>query len=236
MLELENLKKSFDGKLILNNINLKIKDREIAAVFGPQGSGKSALLNLIQGITNGDCGQIRLDGRDITSVEQEDRQVNIVFRDFDFVWDWSVYKNITFPLKERPVSDMSQVNELIQFMGLDGLLTQKITYISGEERLRVALAKIMAMQPKVLLLDEPFRFLTRSSSDPVRQCIRDIVRYYNICALVTGAKYEDVCSFADRILKLDQGTLVPYQEIHSRRHPVRRLFLKHSAKIHLKSP
>ena len=231
MLELEKLKKSFDGKLILNNINLKIKDREIVSVFGPPGSGKSTLLNLIQGITNGDCGQIYLDGRDITSVDQEDRQVNIVFRDFDFVWDWSVYKNITFPLKLRPVSDMSQVNELIQFMGLDDLLTKKITHISGEERLRVALAKIMTMRPKVLLLDEPFRFLTRSHSDPVRQCILDIVSYYNICALVTGAKYEDVCSFADRILKLDHGTLVPCQEINDQRHMVRRrLFLRHGTK------
>ena len=231
MLELENLKKSFDNKLVLNNINLKIRNREIVSVFGPPGSGKSTLLNLIQGLITGDCGRILLDGKDITSVAQEERQVNIVFRDFDFVWDWSVYKNITYPLKERPVSTMSEVNSLIQFMGLDSLLTQKLIQISGEDRLKVALVKTMTMRPKALLLDEPFRFLTRSGSDSVRQCIRDILRYYNICALVTGSRYEDVCSFSDRVFCLKEGILTPFQELNdSSRTSRRHLFVKRHSK------
>ena len=111
---------------------------------------------------------------------------------------------------------MSEVNSLIQFMGLDSLLTQKLIQISGEDRLKVALVKTMTMRPKALLLDEPFRFLTRSGSDSVRQCIRDILRYYNICALVTGSRYEDVCSFTDRVFCLKEGILTPFQELNDR--------------------
>lgn len=207
MLVLENLRKSFDGHLVLDHIDLKVAGGEIVSILGRPGSGKTTLLNLILGVYNGDCGNIIIDGYNIIGVPPEERPVNVVFRDFDFLWDMNVYKNIISDIRYRPISSMSDVNEIVQLLGLEDFLTKKITQLSGEQRLKVAVARIMTTKPKVLLLDAPFEFLERSRSDEVRESIKKLVRHYHLCALVTASKYTDVCAFGDRIVVLENGCI-----------------------------
>ena len=154
MLRLENLKKSYDGKTVLKDISLQIDDGEIVSILGPSGCGKTTLLNLILGITDVDCGRILFNGKDMTSVSMEERGFNIVFQDYALFPNLNVYKNITYGLKNRPnISTMSEVNELINLLGLEEHLSKRIDQLSGGQKQRVALARTMVMKPKILLLD-----------------------------------------------------------------------------------
>ena len=101
MLELRNLKKSYDGTIILQDVNLKIEEGEIVSILGPSGCGKTTLLNLILGLTDADEGSIVFDGRDITNVPMEQRGFNIVFQDYALFPNLNVYRNITYGLKKQ---------------------------------------------------------------------------------------------------------------------------------------
>ena len=119
MLELENIKKSFDGKRILDDISLRIRDGEIVSILGPSGSGKTTLLNLILGITEIDSGRLLYNGKNLTRVPMEKRGFNIVFQDYALFPNLNAYQNITYGLKNKPgVSSEEEVNDLIRLLNL----------------------------------------------------------------------------------------------------------------------
>src|SRR5699024_8260679 len=152
MLELRNIKKSYDGVTILKDINLKIEDGEIVSILGPSGCGKTTLLNLILGLTDADQGEIIFDGKDITNVPMEKRGFNILFQDYALFPNLNVYKNITYGLKNKPdISSQAEVEDFIELLGLKPHLEKKIEQLSGGQKQRVALARTMVMKPKILL-------------------------------------------------------------------------------------
>ena len=160
MLELQHIKKSYDGVTILEDINVKIKKGEIVSILGPSGCGKTTLLNLILGLTEADQGKILFDGKDITRLPMEKRGFNIVFQDYALFPNLNVYKNITYGLKNNPgISTEEEVEELISLLGLKEHLNKKIEQLSGGQKQRVALARTMVMKPRILLLDEPLSAL-----------------------------------------------------------------------------
>lgn len=127
MLELKNIKKSYDGVTVLKNIDLTISDGEIVSILGPSGCGKTTLLNLILGLTDADSGKIIFDGQDITNVPMEKRGFNIVFQDYALFPNLNVMQNITYGLKNTPnISTQEEVNELIELLGLKPHLNKKI--------------------------------------------------------------------------------------------------------------
>ena len=130
MLKLQNIKKSYDGKTILNDISLEIGEGEIVSILGPSGCGKTTLLNLILGITMPDSGKIIFHEEDITNVAMEKRGFNIVFQDYALFPNLNVYKNITYGLRNCPnVSTKEEVDELIHLLGLEEHLNKKIDQI-----------------------------------------------------------------------------------------------------------
>lgn len=160
MLELVNIKKSYDGVTILNDMNLSIEKGEIVSILGPSGCGKTTLLNMILGITEPDSGTMLFQGEDITRVPMEKRGFNIVFQDYALFPNLNVYRNITYGLRNKPdISTRQEVEELIDLLGLREHLTKKIEQLSGGQKQRVALARTMVMKPKILLLDEPLSAL-----------------------------------------------------------------------------
>lgn len=124
MLELKNVKKSYDGTVVLKNISLDIGEGEIVSILGPSGCGKTTLLNLILGIVDADGGRIIFNGEDLTDVPMEKRGFNIVFQDYALFPNLNVYQNITYGLRNRPeISSREEVEELIRLLGLEEHLT-----------------------------------------------------------------------------------------------------------------
>lgn len=153
MLELKNVKKSYDGTPVLRAISLDIEDGEIVSILGPSGCGKTTLLNLILGIVDSDGGRIFFNGEDVTDVPMEKRGFNIVFQDYALFPNLNVYQNITYGLRNKPeISSKEEVEELIGLLGLEEHLEKRIGQLSGGQKQRVALARTMVMKPKILLL------------------------------------------------------------------------------------
>lgn len=206
MLELKNIKKSYDGVTILKDINLKIEDGEIVSILGPSGCGKTTLLNLILGLTDADQGQIVFNGKDITNVAMEKRGFNIVFQDYALFPNLNVYKNITYGLKNKPdISSKEEVEDFINLLGLKPHLEKKIEQLSGGQKQRVALARTMVMKPKILLLDEPLSALDGVIKESIKQKIKQIARDYHLTTIIVTHDPEEALTLSDKVMIVNEG-------------------------------
>lgn len=211
MLELKNIKKSYDGVTVLKNIDLTISDGEIVSILGPSGCGKTTLLNLILGLTDADSGKIIFDGQDITNVPMEKRSFNIVFQDYALFPNLNVMQNITYGLKNTPnISTQEEVNELIELLGLKPHLNKKIDQLSGGQKQRVALARTMVMKPKILLLDEPLSALDGVIKESIKEKIKQIARDYHLTTIIVTHDPEEALTLSDKVLIVNDGSISQY--------------------------
>ncbi len=211
MLELKNIKKSYDGVTVLKNIDLTISDGEIVSILGPSGCGKTTLLNLILGLTDADSGKIIFDGKDITNVPMEKRGFNIVFQDYALFPNLNVMQNITYGLKNTPnISTQEEVNELIELLGLKPHLNKKIDQLSGGQKQRVALARTMVMKPKILLLDEPLSALDGVIKESIKEKIKQIARDYHLTTIIVTHDPEEALTLSDKVLIVNDGSISQY--------------------------
>lgn len=211
MLELRNLKKSYDGTVVLKDITLDIEDGEIVSILGPSGCGKTTLLNLILGIVDADSGSIVFDGQDLTNVPMEKRGFNIVFQDYALFPNLNVYQNITYGLRNRPeISSKEEVEELIHLLGLEEHLSKRIGQLSGGQKQRVALARTMVMKPKILLLDEPLSALDGVIKESIKDRIKTIAREYNLTTIIVTHDPEEALTLSDKVLIIQNGTISQY--------------------------
>ena len=211
MLELKNIKKSYDGVTVLKNIDLTISDGEIVSILGPSGCGKTTLLNLILGLTDADSGKIIFDGQDITNVPMEKRGFNIVFQDYALFPNLNVMQNITYGLKNTPnISTHEEVNELIELLGLKPHLDKKIDQLSGGQKQRVALARTMVMKPKILLLDEPLSALDGVIKESIKEKIKQIARDYHLTTIIVTHDPEEALTLSDKVLIVNDGSISQY--------------------------
>lgn len=211
MLELKNIKKSYDGVKVLKNIDLTISDGEIVSILGPSGCGKTTLLNLILGLTDADSGKIIFDGQDITNVPMEKRGFNIVFQDYALFPNLNVMQNITYGLKNTPnISTQEEINELIELLGLKPHLNKKIDQLSGGQKQRVALARTMVMKPKILLLDEPLSALDGVIKESIKEKIKQIARDYHLTTIIVTHDPEEALTLSDKVLIVNDGSISQY--------------------------
>lgn len=208
MLEIKNLKKSYDGVTILHDINLKIEDGEIVSILGPSGCGKTTLLNLILGLTDADEGEIIFQGQDVLDVPMEMRGFNIVFQDYALFPNLNVYKNITYGLKNKPgISTEQEVQDMIDLLGLREHLDKKIEQLSGGQKQRVALARTMVMKPKILLLDEPLSALDGVIKESIKEKIKQIAREFKLTTIIVTHDPEEALTLSDKVLIVNKGTI-----------------------------
>lgn len=211
MLKLENIKKSYDNNVILEDINLEINDGEIVSILGPSGSGKTTLLNLILGLTDADSGIIEFDGKDITNVSMEKRGFNIVFQDYALFPNLNAYENITYGLKNNPnISTKEEVNELIHLLGLEKHLDKRIEQLSGGQKQRVALARTLVMKPKILLLDEPLSALDGVIKESIKDKIKTIAKELHLTTIIVTHDPEEALTLSDRVLIINEGSISQY--------------------------
>ena len=211
MLELQNVKKAFNGNEILKGISLNVEDGEIISILGPSGSGKTTLLNLILGITDIDSGKLIYNGEDLTKVPMERRGFNIVFQDYALFPNLNAYQNITYGLKNKPgISTKEEVDELIELLGLKEHLDKRIEELSGGQKQRVALARTMVMKQKILLLDEPLSALDGVIKESIKERIKTIAREYHLTTIIVTHDPEEALTLSDRVLIINEGRISQY--------------------------
>lgn len=236
MLELNHIKKSFDGVPVLKDISLKVEDGEIVSILGPSGCGKTTLLNLILGIIDVDEGTICYNGEDITRVSMEKRGFNIVFQDYALFPNLNVYKNITYGLKNKPgISSEEEVDELIDLLDLREHLNKKIDQLSGGQKQRVALARTLVMKPRILLLDEPLSALDGVIKESIKERIRTIAREFNLTTIIVTHDPEEALTLSDSVLIIENGMIAqfdrPSQIIHKPQNDFVRKFILNQLEI-----
>lgn len=166
MLELRNIGVDYDGKPFLRGVNLAVERGERVSLVGPSGSGKSTLLRVIAGIERPSTGEVIIDGKDVTSTPPHLRQVGMVFQDNQLFPHLTVGDNVGYSLRVTRRRDRAQVvTEMLDLVGLAGFTQRAVTSLSGGEQKRVAVARSLAANPAVLLLDEPLTGLDEALHD-----------------------------------------------------------------------
>ncbi|RKD27169.1 iron(III) transport system ATP-binding protein [Caminicella sporogenes DSM 14501] len=211
MLELRDIKKQFEGKMILDGINLKMQRGEIVSVLGPSGSGKTTLLNIILGLVPMDSGSVIFDGVDVSNIPMKDRGFNIVFQDYALFPNLNAYQNIIYGLKNRSnLISKEEVKEIIDFLELSFHLTKRIDQLSGGQKQRVALARTLVTKPKVLLLDEPLSALDGVIKETIKEKIKEITKQYNLITIIVTHDPEEALTMSDKVLIINKGKISQY--------------------------
>jgi len=205
---IENVSKHFGSFHAIDNVSLKIKNGSLVALLGPSGSGKSTLLRMIAGLEPPDSGQIYLIGEDATQQSVQERHIGFVFQHYALFKHMSIRKNIAFAMEIRKVPKDSirrRVDELLDLVQLTGLGDRYPSQLSGGQRQRVALARSLAVQPKVLLLDEPFGALDAKVRKELRSWLHNLHKEVNITTVFVTHDQEEAMEVADEIVVMNQG-------------------------------
>ncbi|WWY81202.1 ATP-binding cassette domain-containing protein [Pediococcus pentosaceus] len=180
MLELKNVVKSFNGKTIINNLNLKIQDGKILTIVGPSGAGKTTLLRCVSGLEKIDSGEFLLDGQPFDPYESRDNEsvIGVVFQDFQLFPNLSVIDNITLApinvLHQKETEAKERVQNIIERLDLTKFVEQYPYQLSGGQKQRVAIARALAMNPSILCYDEPTSALDPELRNEVSKLILDL--------------------------------------------------------------
>jgi sulfate transport system ATP-binding protein len=211
-IEIRNIKKNFGQFSALNNVSLDVPSGELVALLGPSGCGKTTLLRIIAGLETPDEGSIHFHGKDTTDRDVRERQVGFVFQHYALFRHMTVFENVAFGLRVRPKatrpSDAEikrRVHELLELVQLDWLADRYPPQLSGGQRQRIALARALAVEPKVLLLDEPFGALDAKVRKELRRWLRRLHDELHITSVFVTHDQEEALEVADRIVVMNKG-------------------------------
>ena len=211
-IEVKNVTKTFGALKALDDINLKVETGELIALLGPSGSGKTTLLRIIAGLETADQGSILFSGQDTKVQKIKDRGVGFVFQHYALFRHMTVFDNIAFGLRVKPKATRpteneikEKVNELLHLIQLDWVGSRYPWQLSGGQRQRIALARALAVEPKVLLLDEPFGSLDAQVSKELRQWLRRFHDKLHITSLFVTHDQEEALEVSDKIVVMNKG-------------------------------
>ena len=208
---LKNLSKSYDkSKIIINNINLEIEDKEFIVLVGASGCGKSTILRMIAGLEDITSGEISIDDKVVNNVHPKDRDIAFVFQSYALYPHMSVYDNIAFGLKMRKTDKKvidEKVREVAQVLDLTQYLNRKPKQLSGGQRQRVALGRAMVRNPKVFLMDEPLSNLDAKLRVQMRSEIKKLHRKLDTTFIYVTHDQTEALTMGDRIVVLDKGVI-----------------------------
>ncbi len=211
-MEIKKLRKSYaKNKVILQDIDLSLRREEILFLLGPSGCGKSTLLRIISGLLKEDEGEILLNGEVINNIPPEKRRTAMVFQNYALWPHLTVAENIAFGLKVAKKSKdfiRQKVSELLKIIRMDEYAERKITSLSGGQQQRIALARALAVNPELLLLDEPLSNLDAKLRESMRNEIRKIIKDNNLSAIYVTHDRNEAMAIADRIAIMRDGEIV----------------------------
>jgi iron(III) transport system ATP-binding protein len=207
---IESVDVSYGSNHVLKNVNLEIAPGEFFAFLGPSGCGKTTLLRLIAGFNRADRGRVLVEGEDISRLPPWKRDVGMVFQSYALWPHMSVRRNVAFGLEERrlPRAEIERrVSEVLDLVGLGPLAERRPSQLSGGQQQRVAVARTLAIRPKVLLLDEPLSNLDAKLRVQVRRELRDLQQRLKITTIFVTHDQEEANTICDRIAVLNDGVV-----------------------------
>jgi len=213
-IEVRNLSKRFGATVVCDNLNLDIADGELVALLGPSGSGKTSLLRIIAGLEVPDAGSVLFHGKDATHTDVRDRQVGFVFQHYALFPQMTIFENVAFGLRVRPKATrpsaaeiQSKVTALLKLVQLDWIADRYPHQLSGGQRQRIALARALAVEPKVLLLDEPFGALDAKVRKELRRWLRRLHDEMHVTSVFVTHDQDEAMEVSDRIVVMNQGRI-----------------------------
>lgn len=209
--ELKNVTKTYDNKkVIIDNVNLTVEDKEFLVLVGSSGCGKSTLLRMIAGLEDISKGEIFIDDKCVNNVHPKDRDIAFVFQNYALYPHMSVYDNIAFPLKMRKFSKKEideKVREAAEILNLTELLNRKPKQLSGGQRQRVALGRAIVRNPKVFLMDEPLSNLDAKLRVQMRAEIKKLHKKLQTTFIYVTHDQTEALTMGDRIAVIDKGII-----------------------------
>jgi sulfate transport system ATP-binding protein len=206
----ENATKRFGDFVALNDVSIDVPDGSLTALLGPSGSGKSTLLRVIAGLETPDSGKVVISDQDMTRVPVQNRNVGFCFQHYAAFKHMTVGKNVAFGLdiRKRPKKEINdRVHELLKLVQLEGLIDRYPSQLSGGQRQRMALARALAVEPKVLLLDEPFGALDARVRTELRQWLRRLHDEVHVTTIFVTHDQEEAMDVAEQIVVMNDGAV-----------------------------
>lgn len=210
MLEIRDLHKSYKDNEVLKGANITVNDGEMVALLGPSGSGKTTILRIIAGFIEANGGDVLIDGKSILGLDSYKRNIGVVFQNYALFPHMNVYKNVEFGLKMHKVPKQERkkrVEEALEVVDLKGYEDRLPSQMSGGQQQRVAIARVIAIQANVMLLDEPLSNLDAKLRRQVRVDIKELQRKLHITTIIVTHDQEEAMTLGDRIAILDEGVI-----------------------------
>ena len=213
-IEIRHVNKHFGSFHALREVNLDIESGELLALLGPSGCGKTTLLRIIAGLETPDTGSILFSGADTTDVHVRERNVGFVFQHYALFRHMTVFENVAFGLRVKPrgvrpseAQIRQKVTDLLKLVQLDWIAERFPSQLSGGQRQRIALARALAVEPKVLLLDEPFGALDAKVRKELRRWLRRLHDELHVTSIFVTHDQEEALEVADRVVLMNQGNI-----------------------------
>jgi len=214
VIEVKNILKKFGAFAALDGVDLKVDSGELLALLGPSGSGKTTLLRIIAGLDWPDAGEVLFDGESALAHGANERQVGFVFQHYALFRHMTVFENVAFGLRVQPrtvrkseASIRARVKELLDLVQLDWLSNRYPSQLSGGQRQRIALARALAIEPRILLLDEPFGALDAKVRKELRQWLRSLHSEIHVTSIFVTHDQEEALEVANRVVVMDKGRI-----------------------------
>ncbi len=210
LLSLRDISVSFDDDLILNHINLDIRDKEFVTLLGPSGCGKTTTLRIIGGFVTPDTGSVMFHNKVINDVPAYKRPINTIFQKYALFPHLNVFENVAFGLRiqKKPEKEIkATVNRMLEIVNLSGFNKRNVTSLSGGQQQRVAIARALAVNPKVLLLDEPLGALDLKLRKDMQNELKNIQQQMEITFIYVTHDQEEALSMSDTVVVMDNGNI-----------------------------
>ena len=210
IIRLQDISKKFEDDVILDSINLSIKDKEFMTFLGPSGCGKTTTLRIIAGFLEADSGQVIFEGKDINSLPPHKRQVSTIFQRYALFPHLNVYDNIAFGLRIKKMKEKDiakKVGEMLELVNLKGFQKRNISSLSGGQQQRVAIARALAVEPRVLLLDEPLGALDLKLRKDMQVELKNIQKRMGITFIYVTHDQQEALSMSDTVVVMNDGKI-----------------------------
>ncbi len=209
--DLEHINLVLNGKLILDDVSITVKDGQLTSILGASGAGKSTTLKIIAGLLPQDSGRVLFDGKCVDDIPTHKRNTATVFQDIRLFPNMDVLQNVAFPLKMRGVAKRersAKANELLAAVALEGYGSRRVYELSGGQQQRVAVARALAARPKALLLDEPFSGLDEQLRLEMRMLVLRLHEEFAATSLMVTHDPDEALTMSDQIIYMNNGRVV----------------------------